>query len=86
MHYYFNITLVYVTLDKCCSCPFCSINIALLMLQVVTSSCKMVSFRIFGIALLHYVKVSLFNSYIDCCTSRAIFLLSNYVMLHFNMT
>ena len=56
------------------------------MLQVVTSSCKMVSFRIFGIALLHYVKVSLFNSYIDCCTSRAIFLLSNYVMLHFNMT
>ena len=43
LYYYFNIALVHVTLDEYCIFPFCSINIALLMLQVVltiTSSYK----------------------------------------------
>ena len=42
LHYYFNIALFNITLDECCAFSFCSINIALLMWQVVlttTSSC-----------------------------------------------
>ena len=35
LHYYFNIALAYLTLDECCTFPFCSVNIALLTLQVV---------------------------------------------------
>ena len=43
LFYYFNIALFNITLDKCCTFSFCSINIWLLMSQVVTaitSSCE----------------------------------------------
>ena len=42
LYYYFNIVLFNVTLNECYTFLFCSVNIALLMTQVVlpnTSSC-----------------------------------------------
>ena len=43
LFYYFNIALFNIALDKCCTFSVCSINIWLLMSQVVTaitSSCE----------------------------------------------
>ena len=62
-----------VTLDECCTFPFRTINIALLMSQVVLTITLLVSFWIFCIALLHYFEVSQFNNSIDCCTFSCYF-------------
>ena len=87
LHYWYNIALFNLTLDECYAFSFFSINIALLMWQVVlttTSSCEN-GFCIFGIALLHYLIFSLFNNCIDCCTFPCYLLLLSYLMLYFKV-
>ena len=45
----------------------------------------MVSFCIFGIALLHYVKVYLLITVLIVADFHTIFLVLNYAMLHFKV-
>ena len=73
LHYYFDIVLFNATLDECCMFLFYTIDIALLMPQVVLAITLLVIFCIFGSALLHSFKVSQFNNCIDSCTSSCYF-------------
>ena len=91
MRYQFNITLAHVTLGKCCIFPFYSINTELLMLQVVltiTCTCKNGLFLhiLYCTIALLYCKFLYLIILLIVAHFHAIFLLSNYVVLHFNVT